>query len=94
MKFSFLLATPCLARYSRSSSDVLNCCVPTRICSVSPLRLQELVGEQRQIVGVASGGQKGAAVCSMLNGKYVNNLILDSKLAEETFKAKKVFDQR
>ncbi len=56
-----------------------------RVCSVSPLRLRELVvREQRRIVGVASGAKKGIAVCSVLNGEYVNNLIIDSKLAEAT----------
>ena len=59
-----------------------------RIASVHPGRLRNLVESEKQVVGVACDRVKGDAGLALLRGKYVNNLIIDDKLAAAILKAK------
>ena len=66
----------------------------SRIGSVRPQRLIELAESGRPIVGMACGREKGRAGLGLLNGRYVNNLVVDDKLADTILEAKKEFDKK
>jgi len=65
-----------------------------RIGGMKPQRLRELAKGGKPIVGVACGAVKGKAGLAVLNGRYVNNLVIDDKLAAAVLEAKMQFDKR
>jgi DNA-binding transcriptional regulator LsrR (DeoR family) len=78
----------------REDGELIENRLNRRIDSVRPERLVELAERGRPIVGIGCGALKGRAGLGLLNGGYVNNMVIDDKLAWAILKRKSQFDNK